>query len=354
MSVFDLRRKGFEWDEKEEFDDAIWRDGLGRREAAYYQRRALPLSLLAAGALADIGFPSEAVVHCFLDGNTAPFSLPHDWAAFLRCRPDVRSLMIVYIDIGSMTAAPGQPPPPMPYGTLLRPTEEGRVGDRVARAARFLGTYKEFKEHCRDLPGLVVPHVALWADVPLFGFSDDDLSTRLEAFELLCLANVPSIMTQGAEIPVRDGPPFVPRPDEHASFTMAALELGLETRMAAGWCWNRFVVPLDRGQFGILAAHALLGVVLPKRSSAAPSKDLANTVKAALKERGVTPKPYQLPVNRTKADDEMERMHREQWEAFCKKRKEEGHPVKPMVNPEDMRDFYEFCGIPPPPLGPDT
>lgn len=70
----------------------------------------------------------------------------------------------VYIDIGAVGAdKDGQPPPS--YGTLLRPTEEGRVGDRVARAARFMGTYQEFKAHCRDLPGLVRPHVALWADV---------------------------------------------------------------------------------------------------------------------------------------------------------------------------------------------
>ena len=69
----------------------------------------------------------------------------------------------VYIDIGAVGDKHGQLPPS--YGTLLRPTEEGRAGDRVARAARFMGTYQEFKNHCRDLPGLLRPHVALWADV---------------------------------------------------------------------------------------------------------------------------------------------------------------------------------------------
>ena len=68
----------------------------------------------------------------------------------------------VYIDIGAVGDKHGQLPPS--YGTLLRPTEEGRAGDRVARAARFMGTYQEFKNHCRDLPGLLRPHVALWAD----------------------------------------------------------------------------------------------------------------------------------------------------------------------------------------------
>lgn len=68
----------------------------------------------------------------------------------------------VNIDIGAVGDKHGQLPPS--YGTLLRPTEEGRAGDRVARAARFMGTYQEFKNHCRDLPGLLRPHVALWAD----------------------------------------------------------------------------------------------------------------------------------------------------------------------------------------------
>lgn len=35
----------------------------------------------------------------------------------------------------------GRPPPT--YGMLLPPSEEGRCGDRVARAARFMGTYQE-------------------------------------------------------------------------------------------------------------------------------------------------------------------------------------------------------------------
>ena len=71
----------------------------------------------------------------------------------------------VYIDIG-VIAADKDGQPPASYGTLLRPTEEGRVGDRVARSARFMGSYQEFKAHCRDLPGLVKAHVALWADAP--------------------------------------------------------------------------------------------------------------------------------------------------------------------------------------------
>merc|ERR1719245_504341 len=115
-----------------------------------------------------------------------------------RC-PSMRSFTIVYVDIGSLESS-GNAPPPMPYGTLLRPTEEGRIGDRVARSARFLGTYREFREHCRDLPGLVVPNIALWADVPLYGFGKDDLSVRLEAYSLISAAGVPSVIAQGGEI----------------------------------------------------------------------------------------------------------------------------------------------------------
>lgn len=77
----------------------------------------------------------------------------------------LRVTLQVYIDIGAI-GADKDGHPPASYGTLLRPTEEGRAGDRVARSARFMGSYKEFKAHCRDLPGLVKAHVALWADAP--------------------------------------------------------------------------------------------------------------------------------------------------------------------------------------------
>eukprot|EP00438_Fugacium_kawagutii_P013752 Skav218828 [mRNA] locus=scaffold2959:67970:71057:+ [translate_table: standard] len=166
----------------QDFCDKVWKNSIGRKEAAFFQKRALPLSLLAASALGDleVSKTSELIVHCFLDGNIAPFSDPHDWSIFLKRCPEVRNILVVYIDIGAVGAdKDGQPPPS--YGTLLRPTEEGRVGDRVARAARFMGTYQEFKAHCRDLPRLVRPHVALWADVPLYGFHDDDFCTRLQA-----------------------------------------------------------------------------------------------------------------------------------------------------------------------------
>ena len=60
----------------------MWKNSIGRKEAAFFQKRALPLSLLAASALADLDVlkTSELIVHCFLDGNIAPFSDPHDWS----------------------------------------------------------------------------------------------------------------------------------------------------------------------------------------------------------------------------------------------------------------------------------
>eukprot|EP00439_Symbiodinium_sp_Y106_P057906 s4526_g8.t1 len=79
MRPFDLRTKKIDWEEGEDFDDKIWKESLGRREATFYQKRALPMSLLAGVALADLDLPkqSELVVHCILDGNMAPFAEPH-------------------------------------------------------------------------------------------------------------------------------------------------------------------------------------------------------------------------------------------------------------------------------------
>ena len=45
MSPFDLRTKHICWEEEEDFNDKIWKESLGRRDADYYQKRALPLSL---------------------------------------------------------------------------------------------------------------------------------------------------------------------------------------------------------------------------------------------------------------------------------------------------------------------
>lgn len=355
MSVFDLRRKGVEWDESEDFNDAVWRDGLGKREALYFQKRALPLSLLGGAVLAEMDFVSELVVHCLLDGNTAPFAQPHDWSSFLRRVPHVKSLTVVYIDIGAVGEEPSGAPPQMPYGTLLRPTEEGRVGDRVARAARFLGTYKEFLEHCRELPGLVVPQIALWADVPLYGFNDEDMGIRLEAYKLLHAAGVPQMFTQGGEIQEPGGPRIDPRTDDSGTLSLAIIGVGLRPRMMAAWHWNRFVVPLDRGEQGILAAHALVGVTRPGKSSAAfPS---TATIKKAVNDRGVAVKPCSLPKPPAQQDLEADKLRRKQWEAFCSKMREAGRPTGPnMPNEERNRqamEFYQFCGLgdPGPPIG---
>jgi hypothetical protein len=259
--------------------------------------------------------------------------------------PHVKILTVVYIDIGAVGEEPGGMPPQMPYGTLLRPTEEGRVGDRIARAARFLGTYSEFQAHCRELPGLVTPHVALWADVPLYGFNDDDLGTRLEAYKLLSSAGTPSIFTMGGEIAEPGGPPVPPRFDESSLVSLAILGIGLRPRMIAQWHWNRFVVPLDRGEQGILAAHAMVGVTKPGKGSV-PS---APTVKKALKDRGVAAKPSKLPKFPGPHDIEAEKLRRQQWDAFCRKMREAGRAVGPKVTDEERNrqamEFYQFCGM---------
>jgi hypothetical protein len=359
MSVFDLRRKGLEWDEKEDFDDMTWREGLGRKEATFYQTRALPLTLIAGAALGEIDFPSELVVHLVLDGNLAPFAQPHDWVAFLRRCPSVRSLTVVYIDIGAVgDMSKENGPPSMPYGTLLRPTEEGRVGERVARAARFLGTYKEFQSHCKDLPGLVVPTVAFWADVPAYGFNDEDFAVRLEAYDAIASMGAPSIFTQGGEIQEPGGPQLTLKVDEQGSLMMAVLKLGLSARIVGSWHWNRFVVPLDRSEMGILAAHALVGVTRPSASSRKlTGVQLVAAVKPRLKQRSVAltsprlPKFYD-PVEAKEArkrHEEANAIRKRQWESFCSRLKDQGRPIGPNCSAEERNrqamEFYQFCGL---------
>ncbi|CAE8639306.1 unnamed protein product, partial [Polarella glacialis] len=265
MSNFDLRRMGIKWNEEEDFSDTIWKDSPGRKDVLWFQKRALPLSLLAAAALAEIDLPKQEdlVVHCFLDGNTAPFSEPHDWGILLTRCPLVKNLLVVYIDIGDVSGfkGPDGGKPPM-YATLMRPTEEGRVGDRVAMAARFMGNYKEFLAHCSELPKLLRPSVALWADVSFYGSgSKKDFAARLQALELLSKAGVPSVVTQGGEIWEPGGRPMERRVDENASLSLAIASVGLNLKELVPWQFNRFVVPLDRGQVGIFAAHQLLGVL---------------------------------------------------------------------------------------------
>lgn len=346
LSVFDLRKKGVQWDESEDFDDTIWKSGLGRKEATYFQPRALPLSMLAGAVLADLDIPSELVIHCLLDGNMAPFAQPHDWSLFLRRCPQLRSMTVVYIDIGAVGNQPKEMPLSMPYGTLLRPTEEGRVGDRVARAARFLGTYKEFTEHCKELPGLVVPHIALWADVPFYGFNDEDFCVRLQAYEMLSNLRVPSVFTQGGEVAEPGGPPFTPKVDEQQTLTIAVLRLGFAARMIGAWHWNRFVVPLDRSEHGIFAAHALIGVTKPT-SIPLTGKKLLTAVKDRLKQRCIDCLPYRMP--KIFHEPEVDKMRKQQWEAFSRKLKAEGRPVGPNLSVEERHrqamEFYQFCGL---------
>jgi len=309
----------------------------------------LPLSLLAGTALADLDLPkqSDLVVHCILDGNMAPFAEPHDWSILLQRCPDVRNVMVVYIDIGAFRPDKDGHPP-QPYGTLLRPTEEGRVGERVAMAARFMGTYQEFKMHCQHLPGLVRAHVALWADVPLYGFSDDDFATRLQALSLLSTEGTKSVMTLGGEIQEPGGLPIALRVDDHARLSMGILSVGLGFRKIAAWHWNRFVVPLDRGSQGIIAGHALLAVLGPgsKKTSFVPQ-----TVKEALKRRQISVMPFALPIYQPPKQQQQKfaEMRDRQWQAFCRHLHSQGRQLAgPHDSEEEKRqqtvEWYNFIG----------
>merc|ERR1719310_1334335 len=108
----------------------------------------------------------------------------------------------------------------------------------------------------------------------MYGFNDEDLGIRLEAYKMLTEAGVPSVFTQGGEIPEPGGPPIAARVEDSGSLSLAIIGIGLRPRMAATWHWNRFVVPLDRGEQGILAAHALVGVARPGKSPVPSSATL--------------------------------------------------------------------------------
>eukprot|EP00434_Breviolum_minutum_P022266 symbB.v1.2.019652.t1/scaffold1584.1/size110534/11 len=357
MSTFDLRKKTILWDEEEDFCDKIWKNSIGRKEAAFFQKRALPLSLLAASALADLELPrvSDLVVHCILDGNIAPFSDPHDWSIFLKRCPEVRSMMVVYIDIGAVGDKHGQLPPS--YGTLLRPTEEGRSGDRVARAARFMGTYQEFKNHCRDLPGLLLPHVALWADVPLYGFHDDDFATRLQALQEIRAEGTTCVFTFGGEVQEPQAPPMPQKIDTFAKESIAILSLSLGFRKLTPWHWNRFIVPLERGAHGILAGHGLLGVQKPgAKSTSSTSCPSPEMVKETLKRRKVinsdTLTPFKVPLPPPSKQEQQKffEMRDKQWQAFCQRLQMQGRvpAMGPGCDEEEKRrqmmEWREFLG----------
>ncbi|CAE7257477.1 unnamed protein product [Symbiodinium sp. CCMP2592] len=275
-------------------------------------------------------------------------SLPDkDWSVILKRCPEVRNVMVVYIDIGAFRPdKDGQPP--QPYGTLLRPTEEGRIGDRVARAARFMGTYKEFKAHCQHLPGLVRAHIAIWADVPLYGFSEDDFATRMQALSLLSAEGTTSVVTLGGEVQEPGSLPIALRVDDQARLSMGILAVGLGFRKLAAWHWNRFVVPLDRGSQGIVAGHALVGVLAPssKKTSFVPQ-----TVKEVLKRRGITTMPFKLPKleNLKQQQEKMAEMRDRQWQAFCQHLHSQGRKLAgPGDSDQEKKmqtmEWYKFIG----------
>lgn len=343
--VFDLRRKGVQWVENEDFDDRVWKDGLGHSPVTGYYRQAMPLTLLAASALADMDFESQLTLHVILDGNCAPFAEPHDWGLLLRRCPQMKALMVVYIDLGRI----GEKPPPgaaaMPYGTLLRPVEEARIGDRVAHSARFLGTYKEFREHCLELPGIVAPRIALWADAPLYGAGDHDLAVRVEALSMLATQGVPIVVTQESEISEQGGPTGGPWLADSARLSLAILELGLGAKPVQGWHWNRFVIPLDQTEKGILAAHALVGLVRPKGPKATSATGAS--VRKALHDHQVEVVASRRVPGLGPPTPADHAALRAQYEVFCEQLRRSGRPVGPDVPEQERRrqvmEFHQFC-----------
>jgi len=116
-------------------------------------------------------------------------------------------------------------------------------------------------------------------------------------------------------------------------------------------------VPLDRGPRGILAAHALLGVVKAAPSNGA-GRPTAKGLREALRRKGapVPPAnalpPADMPPPAQAAqefDRRHEQLRQKQWEAFCRKMKDAGRPVGPDISDEEKNrqsmEFYQFCGM---------
>lgn len=277
MSVFDLRKPGIEWQEEEDFSDEVWKEGLGKRNVQHYLTQAIPLTLVAATALAEVDVPSALMLHVLNDAN-APVPTPHDWDGFLKRMPAVTALTVVYIDHG-----PHQPG--LPVGELL--TVNVDLGIK-AKLVLFNGTYKEFLLQCHQFPLLARPHLVFWSDMSLYGTGDKEFSERLEAFKAI---KVPSVITLRAEV-VRGSTNV--RIDDCSSQSMAIVALGLEARELCGWHWNRFIVPRHPGAQGIVASHGLVAVVQPGE---VPSVEV---IKKKLEDRGIRLAPL-LPPEGVKA-----------------------------------------------------
>jgi len=343
--IFDLRRKGIEWNESTDFDDKVWKDGIGRKEAKVYFQQALPLSLVSAFALTKLELPEPFwTVHVILDGNTAPFAEPHEWGILLSRFPHLQGALIVYIDIGIINKKGAEEN--LPYGVLLHPLEEASDKGRVVHSTRFLGSYKEFRENCSDKPRVGRASVVLWADAPIFDKGENDLGRRLEALKLATDEGAPVVFLQESEIiDRRGGPPGGPWLAETARQSMAILDLGLGAVADAGWFWNRFVVPLDQTDKGVLAAHAILGVVRLNKKKAKSAT--ASSVKTALKQHGLEAKPAQRVVGLGPPNEEEAAQLQAQWVKFCELLRRSGRPVGPNIPPEEQqrqyREFQDFC-----------
>jgi len=72
--------------------------------------------------------------------------------------------------------------------------------------------------------------------------------------------------------------------------------------------------------------------------------------------RGVVLVPYKIPeLANLSHDEELDRLRKRQWEAFCEKMRAAGRPVGMEADEQERHrqsmEFYQFCGISePPPL----
>lgn len=360
-ACFDLRCDGICWKESEDFDDKVWDpDGVRGRKAEHYPM-ALPMTIAAAAALARHSVVPEVTLHV-LQGLKAP--MVQDWNTFLSRFPSIRALHIVYINVFGDGVEDGSDPLHPPRGCLTKPVEEARVDDRVAKIARFTGSYSEFLRAAAAELDLNFPWLAVLADVPLACGGDaaeERLALIMDALVSLAARKVPIAVTAPAQAKDR----LLRAP---AQRTMATLRL-LGARQRVPWQWNRFTVTSgmfrnkERDKHGqqygtYIGAYAVLGVV-----TLADNATLRRTPKQILEMLAAKRVPEEADDDNGEKDEAEEEEQddakdtdaavasmiqspefQKQLAAFRKKMQKEGRPTgDQMTREEQHRQGMEFA-----------
>lgn len=252
MPAFDLRRKGFDW-EDDDLNDEVWNpDGIMGRVADHYTA-ALPMTVLAAASLSKLALPEEAVVHV-LHGHSLGMAM--DWNMVLKRLPGVKRLHVVCINLLGSTTGDAGDGLGTGAGEVTMPVEEGHIDDRIVFTCRASCGYGDFLQQATVLRHLCTPWLVIFADLPIASGRDDmaeHLEIYLSTLRILARSQVPVAMTLPGDSKKR----VLRVPAQRA---MASIRLS-GSKTIVPWQWNRFSVPLRHaGKGTYLSAHAVLGV----------------------------------------------------------------------------------------------